>query len=321
MRRRLHVLAGLSLLGLLVTGTAAGQARLWEEPGPCDRECLNRIADTYIDAMVAGDPDAAPFSDDVKYTENTAILEIGQGLWETATGASDTFRIYVPDPVARQIGFMGLIQAGPQSRLLALRLKVEDDEITEVEHLVANVGPNALPNLQTPRESLVTELPQRDRIPRELMLVIAASYYDALLQSNGEATLFADDCERHENGMITAGGEGLGFDGRPRQSCFDQMNSRTFTYITSIDLQRVWIADEVTGLVFSLSHFRHAFETNTFQVYGPDGEITERQMDYEPFDFAAAHIQKIENYRISDQEAMGVRLPYRSTNGWNPFWR
>jgi len=321
MRTRLYSLAGLSLLALLGVGTAAGQARLWEEPGPCDRECLKGMVDTYIDAMVAGDRDGAPFSESVKYTENTAVLEIGQGLWESSTGASETFRIYVPDPVARQIGFMGLIQSGQQSHLLALRLKVEDDEITEVEHLVASVNPNVLPNLQTPRKSLVTELPKWDRIPRELMLVIAASYYDALLQSNGEATLFADDCERRENGMITAGGEGVGFDGLPRQSCFDQMNSRTFTYITSIDLQRVWIADEVTGLVFSLSHFRHAFETNTFQVYGRDGRITERQMDYEPFDFASAHIQKIEKYRISDQEAMGVRLPYRSTNGWNPFWR
>ena len=321
MRRRLYALTGLALLGTLVVSTAAGQARLWEAPGPCNRDCLKGMVDTYIDAMVAGDAQAAPFADDVKYTENTEVIDIGQGLWETASGASETYRIYVPDPVARQVGFMGLIQSGDENRLLALRLKVEDDEITEVEHLVAAVGPNVLPNLETPRASLVTELPKWDRIPREVMLVIAASYYDALLQSNGEATLFADNCERRENGMITAGGEGPGFDGRPRQSCFDQMNSRTFTYITSIDLQRVWIADEVTGLVFSLSHFRHAFETNTFQVYGPDGEITDRQMDYEPFDFPSAHIQKIERYRISDQEALGVRMPYRSTNGWNPFWR
>jgi hypothetical protein len=319
MKRTLHAVAGLSML--LAASTAAGQARLWEEPGPCDRDCLTGMVDTYIDAMVAGDANEAPFSANVKYTENTEIIEIGEGLWETATGASETYRIYVPDPVARQVGFMGLIQSGEQNRLLALRLKVEDDEITEVEHLVADVGPNVLPNLQTPRDSLLTDLPKWDRIPRELMLVIAASYYDALLQSDGAATLFADNCERRENGMITAGGEGPGFGGAPRQSCFDQMSSRVFTYITSIDLQRVWIADEVTGLVFSLSHFRHAFETNTFQVYGPDGEITERQMDFEPFDFPAVHIQKIEKYRISDQEAMGVRMPYRSMNGWSPFWR
>src|SRR5690554_1137292 len=124
-RRTLHALAGLSFLGILVTGTAAEQARLWEEPGPCDRDCLKGMVDTYIDAMVAGDPDAAPFSENVRYTENTQVLELGQGLWETATGASETFRIYVPDPVARQIGFMGLIHVGDENRFLALRLKVE----------------------------------------------------------------------------------------------------------------------------------------------------------------------------------------------------
>jgi hypothetical protein len=34
----------------------------------------------------------------------------------------------------------------------------------------------------------------------------------------------------------------------------------------------------------------------------------------------AVHIQKIENYRKSDQEAMGFSMPYRSPNGWNPLW-
>lgn len=192
---------------------------------------------------------------------------------------------------------------------------------TEVEHLVADVGGNNLNNLQTPRPSLVTEVPSGDPIPREVMLIIAASYYNAILQSSGEATLFADNCERRENGMVTAGGEGPGFAGIPMQGCFDQMNSRGLSYITSIDLQRVWIADPVTGLVFSLSHFRHAFETKVLHVYGPDGKLTERKMEYEPFDFPAAHIQKIQNYRISDQEAMGVTRPYRSTNGWSQFWR
>jgi hypothetical protein len=321
MKSMLLACASVSILSLSASGPLAAQARLWEEPGPCGRDCLKDIADTYIAALVAHDPGAAPFSDDVKFTENTEVLEIGAGLWQTATAASDRFRIYVPDPVARQIGFMVHVEEGGANRLLAVRLKVENGEITEAEHLAGNVGEAALANLQEPRPSLVTELPEASRIPRELMLVIAASYYDALLQSNGEATLFAENCERRENGMITAGGEGLGFGGRPRQSCFDQMNSRVFTYITSIDLQRVWIADEVTGLVFSLSHFRHAFETNTFQVYGPNGEVTDREMDYEPFDFPAVHIQKIESYRISDQEAMGVSVPYRSANGWNPFWR
>jgi len=310
-----------SILSMSLPGWVGAQAHLWDEPGSCDRECLKGMVDTYIDAMVANDVGTAPFSSDVKYTENTEVLRLGEGLWESATAASQSFRIYVPDPVSRQIGFMTVVTAGDTNRLLGLRLKVENDEISEVEHLVASIGENNLASFETPRPSLVTALASEKRIPRELMLVIAASYYDALIQSSGDATLFADNCERRENGMITAGGSGPGFGGAPRQSCYDQMDSRTFTYITGIDLQRVWIADEVTGLVYGISQFRHAFETNEFQVYGRDGEITTRQMEYEPFDFPAIHIQKIEDYRISDQEAMGVSIPYRSTNGWNSFWR
>ena len=312
----------LSVLGIGPANQAAAQARLWEAPGPCDRECLKDIADRYIAAVVANDPDAAPLAADVKFTENTELLEPGQGLWAAATGASETFRIYVPDPVARQIGFMTVLETADGPAQLAVRLKVDDGEITEAEHIVArNLSEISQAQLQIPRSGLVTELPRGKRIPRELMLVIAASYYDALLQSSGDATLFADDCERRENGMTTAGGEGIGFGGLPRQSCYDQMNSRTFTYITAIDLQRVWIADEVTGLVFAMSHFRHAFETKDFQVYDRDGEITTRHMEYEPFDFPAVHITKIADYRIHEQEAMGFSMPYRSPNGWNRFWR
>ena len=50
-------------------------------------------------------------------------------------------------------------------------------------------------------------------------------------------------------------------------------------------------------------------------------QIITRTMDYEPFDFPVVHIQKIQDYKIHEQEAMGFSIPYRSTNGWNQFWR
>lgn len=314
-------LAGVALL--VVAGSAAGQARLWDKPGPCDRGCLKGIVDKYVDAMVKHDAKGAPFAANVKFTENAEAFPIGQGgLWTNATGASTTYRIYVPDPVSRQVGFMGLIQTGDMSNQLALRLKVEDGKITEAEHYVArNVNANALANLQAPRPGLLAALPANKRIPRELMLIIAGSYYDAITNSNADLTLFADDCERHENGMITAGGKGPGFNGQPRPSCVDNMSSHALSYITGIDLRHVWIADPVTGLVFALSEFRHEFKTKDIQVVDKDGNVSTRQMNYEPFDFPAVHITKIEDYKIHEQEAMGYRLPYMSGNGWSRFLR
>ena len=41
------------------------------------------------------------------------------------------------------------------------------------------------------------------------------------------------------------------------------MNSRGLSYITSIDLRRVWIADEEKGLVFGLTMFRQPMEGNS----------------------------------------------------------
>jgi hypothetical protein len=310
------------LLGVSIAGTAWGQARLWDKPGPCDRDCLKGVVDKYLDAMVAHDPKAAPFAANVKFTENAEVLSIGKGLWANATGASKAYRIYVPDPVSRQVGFLGVIQTGDTSNQLGLRLKVEDGKITEAEHYVArNLNANSLANLQTPRPGLTATLPAGKRIPRELMLIIAASYYDAITNSNADLTLFAADCERHENGMITAGGQGPGFNGQPRPSCVDNMNSHALSYITGIDLRRVWIADPVTGLVFALSQFRHEFKTKDIQVVDRDGNVTTRHMEYEPFDFPAVHVTKIEDYKIHEQEALGYRLPYMSSNGWSRFLR
>jgi hypothetical protein len=44
-------------------------------------------------------------------------------------------------------------------------------------------------------------------------------------------------------------------------------------------------------------------------------------MDYEPFDFPAVHVTKIADYRIHEQESLGYRLPYMSSNGWSRFIR
>ena len=319
--RKLHMLA---VFGIAIhagaVGIAAGQARLWEEPGSCDRECLTGIVDSYLEALVAHDPAAAPLADEVVFVENAERMSVGEGLWTSASAVPSTFAIYVPDPVSRQVGFIGVMEESGGPVQLGLRLKVEDGAITEAEHIVVrNLSENNLANLQTARPGLLATVPEAERLPRELMLILGGSYYDSIEQSDGDATLYADNCERRENGMVTAGGEGTGFDGLPRQGCRDQMNTRIFTYIDSIDYRRVWIADEVTGLVFGLSQFRHSMENRELTVYGRDGELTTREMDFDPFDLPAMHIFKIRDSRIHEIEAMGVLRPYMSTNGWTQF--
>ena len=76
----------------------------------CDRACLNHTVDRYIAAMVAHDPSQASFAADVKLVENTVPVKPGEGLWKTASEGPTRFKIYVPDPVAQQVGFLCLMK-------------------------------------------------------------------------------------------------------------------------------------------------------------------------------------------------------------------
>jgi hypothetical protein len=312
-----------SLLAATAGARAAAQARLFQAPLGCDRACLRKTANDYIAALVAHDPRTVRLSPDLKFVENTVRLRAGEGLWTTASAVPTPFALHVPDPVSGQIGFIGMMEESGKPIQLGLRLKVENNVITEAEHLVVrSFNGNSLDNLKTLRPGLLTEIPAAQRSPREVLLAIGMTYYDSIEQSSGDATLFADDCERRENGMITAGGVGAGLDGQPRQGCHAQMDTRTFTYIDSIDFRRVWIADPVTGLVFGLSHFRHSMTNKEITVIGRDGKPTQRDMSrFNPFDLPAAHIFKIRDNRIHEIEALGFTMPYMSKGGWSDFSR
>ena len=289
----------------------------------CDRTCLDKTVDTYIAALVAHDPSQVAFATDVRFVENITPMKPGEGLWKTAAEGPTTFKIYVPDPVAQQVGFMCMMtehgKDGDKPIQLGLRLKLKDDKIVEAEHLIAHDLPeNSLQNLQTPRPGLLATVPPAERTPREKMLKIGYSYYTALVSANGDAAPFADDCLRHENGMQTTGNPppktpGMGTMGA--MGCHDQINTHTFDYITRIEPRRVEIADVDTGLVFGLSQFRQPMEQKFVKIVGvPD--VQKVDLNINPFDLPAAHIFKIQGGKIHEVEAMGFVTAYNSKTGW-----
>ncbi len=230
-----------------------------------------------------------------------------------------TFKIYVPDPTARQIGFIGIMTEDNKPVQLGLRLKVHNGQIVEIEHLLArNLRETSLKNLETPRPGLLATVPPAERSSRAQMLKIGASYYDALVNSDGSAAPFADDCVRRENGMQTTGNPPPATPGRGSMGamgCAAQLNTRTMSYIKRIEPRRVEIADVETGLVFGLSQFRHPMEEKTVKIVGVPG-VDSVPMDFKPFDLPAAHIYKIQGGKIHEIEAMGFTMPYNSKTGW-----
>ena len=59
--------------------------------------------------------------------------------------------------------------------------------------------------------------------------------------------------------------------------------------------------------------------SKTITILNKDGSTSERPMNFNPFDLAAAHVFKIYGARLHEIEAMGFTLPLSSKNGWNPF--
>jgi hypothetical protein len=285
----------------------------------CDRVCLINTVDTYLAAVVAHDPSKVKFSPEVKFVENTVPMKPGQGLWKTASALPTTFKIYVPDPVSEEVGFMSVMQENDKPVMLGLRLKIWNGQITEAEHLIArNLSAASLANLETPRPGLLATVPPAERVPRAEMLQIGLSYYDALVNGNGKAAPFADDCVRHENGRQTTGNPPPatpGFATMGAMGCAAQLDTKVFNYIKAIEPRRVEIADPETGLVFGLSQFRQPMDEKTVKIVGVAG-VDQVDMNFKPFDLPAAHIFKIRDGKIHEIEAMGFVMPYNSKTGW-----
>ena len=307
-----------AVLQAAASGTSQGATHKTASD-PCDRTCLKALVDSYLAALVAHDPSQVPLAPNLEFVENTVPLRAGDGFWKTATALPSTFKIYVADPVAQQVGFIGVMQEGDNTVELGLRLKLRKGQIIEAEHLVARqLRPTSLPNLQSPRPGLLTVVPPAERSSRGELLKIGASYYDALVNSDGHAAPFADDCLRRENGMQTTGNPPPATPGRGTMGamgCAAQLDTRVMSYIKRIEPRRVEIADVETGLVFGLSQFRHPMEEKSLKIVGVPG-VESVDMPFKPFDLPAAHIFKVSGGRIHEIEALGFTMPYNSKTGW-----
>jgi len=54
---------------------------------------MTALTDQYLAALVKHDPAGLPLSRGVRFTENTAEIRIGDGLWVGASEAPSTFKI------------------------------------------------------------------------------------------------------------------------------------------------------------------------------------------------------------------------------------
>jgi hypothetical protein len=300
--------------------------------GPYSREYLQGVADDYLAAMIAGDPSTLSLSDSLKYTENAVEMKVGEGLWASDSLEMTDFNIFAIDTVSNQVGYYGLLKNNSKPLILALRLKVENKAITEIEHVFAGrIGEKGMKNLVTPRPEYLEPVPVELRDTREKMFEIANLYFDAIEQDKGNVAPFAEGCTRHENGGQTttnAYPDSTQFGDTPEEklrykmaiidalSPAGQIDCQSLIYITRIQPRRLTIIDQKLGLVYGFPMFEHDGKIQWEKIIGVPG-VDSIPKFFPAFNLQAGELFKIYSGKIYSVEANGFMLPYEASGGWD----
>ncbi len=330
----------LACLGPLGVATRCGAQKLPYAPypapewspsivKPCDRACLVNIMNGYMNAIFAHDPSKLPtLARDVRFTENTAQINIGQGMLWLSKVEPTSFKIIVADPVYGEVAEQARLKINGQDSLVAVRLKVDRDQIEEIEHIYTRgVDKTALPLLQTPRPGFTEDVPPSERTPRDVMIWAANSYFDALEGDDGKIGAFADDCVRHENGYQTVnnpppGGRMMPSPMLPNpntaqgqyqlkmsmMTCSQQISTKILSFITKIRPRRVLVVDEQKGVVATFP----LFVEDGIRRGAPPNSPPAMMLcldTMETFGIRGGKIHEIEAFPF-------LTLPYGLGNGW-----
>jgi hypothetical protein len=308
----------LALTLLLATAATAAPS--------CDRACLENFVQQYLDALAAHDPGRAPFSRDVRFTENGQKLELGDGLWRTYTGKG-SYQMFVDDVQSGHVAFLGSIREADTPAMLALHLRVRNGKITAAETLVQRNEKSGL-GFEEIGYPWSDTLPAIEQGTRADLLKTANLYFSGMQLNDGKAIYpFSDDCNRIENGTNTTNVPTPAGQTRPdpktagnyssQWSCREQFESGLLHFVSRIRDRRFVAVDPERGLVFAFVFFDHmAGDTRTFQT--PDGR-TVTAGPKQPWTWEIAEAFRLERGNIHQIMAIMERVPYGMNSGWSTW--
>jgi hypothetical protein len=116
----------------VVIGAAADNSSPARAAGDCNRECLRGFITRYLDAMVAHTPGALPSPQTMRFTEDYVDMKLGDGLWKQASKVRP-YRLDILDVAQGVAASQVVVEEAGMPVMLMLRLKVANNQITEVE--------------------------------------------------------------------------------------------------------------------------------------------------------------------------------------------
>ena len=257
----------------------------------CDRACLTGIMTRYLDAMVAHDPSAIPVAPTVKFTEDSKVIKLGEGIWKTV-GSLRPYRLDFIDVPQGVAAVHTVLEENGMPILFSARLKVVDRRITEIESIVVKTREEgalfAPESLKEPTATMRYMPTAAERMPRAQMVEIAGRYPGGLKIGSFEKSdvPFAPNAYRFENGVRMAG-PGCTF--QP-PSC-ENMRTQRIPTLSGLT-QRLVAVDEEMGVVLFWMNFgpgslpgpggRALVTFEAFKVYGGQMHAAEAIFEGEP---------------------------------------
>jgi hypothetical protein len=176
----------------------------------CDRACLLGILQKYLDALAARDLTRIAVSTGVKYTENGTVLNLGDGLWKTASMIDPMERLDFADPPQGQVASQVVVyENGSSPVIYQVRLRVVNGEITEIEAMAVRQQDAANgffdPANMKPQPVFLATIDPASRMTRDQLKTVVDLYIDYLDgMTNASGVPFDANCARYENGVETA---------------------------------------------------------------------------------------------------------------------
>jgi hypothetical protein len=295
------------------SGACVAAAEPQAPAATCDRNCVAKLLDSYMRAMVAHNPDTVKWSPSARTTQNAALVKPGDGVWQTASNIDD-YRVVAVESAAGQGVVISSMEENGIPELQMTRLKVDAaGRINEAESLFARNGEGQkvqAPPAEDIRSDFQESVPVASRLPRARLVSIVDKYFDAIEQSNGAVVAFAADMEPL-------------FAPVAKMTCAQGLSSGIFSYIKSIAPRRYPVVDVEHGLVLALIRFNHPGNILGPEVRDPGGKVLgkanmmKNEWASHPTSALIAELFKVKNEQITRVFAVIVRAPYRASTGWD----
>jgi hypothetical protein len=276
-----------------------------------DRRSLLQILTVYTDALCLKDVSAVPVAPRVRVTDNGDVTTLGEGtVWQTPGKIRIPFRHALVDPGTGAVMFRGTVTnesasleelANPppgEWLWYALRLKVVDGFITEIEEIVSKVGFPGCPasSLTIPDRIWDIMVPEEQRSTADELKHIADDYFSTISGTiPWNKAPVHPECNRYELGFPTTNAAFL--PGSVTTSLLNPLLKGL-----TVTNRRFYVVDTILGVVGAIAKF-----TPPERGPGEGGAIA--AVVFEEFkiqDGLIRHVEAFLNLEVQDYSGWGT---------------